>query len=328
VFEAGRPTAVLRHPATAARNAGKLREAAGYMATLARHRVPYTTGRTVIAAHADGIGAGVGPVGVGSAGGGVGSVTTAALDAEWRVRPGSEVEVACDTLAVGYGFTPQVELAVDIGCRMALDEDGSLVVTVDAAQRSSVDGAFVAGEACGVGGSALALVEGELAGLHAAAAATGRRPGLGSQGALERRRERLQAFAALLPAAWPVKPGWQTWVADDTIVCRCEEIPASAVRAAVTQLGATDARSAKLFARAGMGLCQGRVCGYATAALTAHALARDVAFDDLHASARRPVAWPVTLGSLAGEPVAVSVPAPFTAVSTPRPSAVPEEEPA
>ena len=238
------------------------------------------------------------------------------------------MEVACDTLAVGYGFTPQVELAADIGCQMALDADGSLVVTVDGAQRSSVDGAFVAGEACGVGGSALALVEGELAGLHAAAAATGRRPGLGPQAALERHRERLQAFAALLPAAWPVKPGWRTWVTDDTIVCRCEEIPASAIRAAVAQLGATDARSAKLFARAGMGLCQGRVCGYATAALTAHALARDVAIDDLHASARRPVAWPVTLGALAAEPVAVSVPAPFTAGSTRRPSAVPEEEPA
>jgi NADPH-dependent 2,4-dienoyl-CoA reductase/sulfur reductase-like enzyme len=316
VFEAGRPTAVLRHPATAARNAGKLREAAGYMATLARHRVPYSTGRTVIAAHADGIGAGIG------------SVTTAGLDAEWRIRPGTEVDIACDTLAVGYGFTPQVELAVDIGCHLALDADGSLVVTVDGAQHSSVDGAFVAGEACGVGGSALALVEGELAGLHAAAAAAGRRPGLGAQAALERQRERLQAFAALLPAAWPVKPGWRTWVTDGTIVCRCEEIPASGIRAAVTQLGATDARSAKLFARAGMGLCQGRVCGYATAALTAQALARDVAIDDLHASARRPVAWPVTLGALAAEPVAVSVPAPFTAGSTPRPSAAPEEEPA
>ncbi len=319
VFEAGRPTAVLRHPVTAARNAGKLREAAGYMATLARHRVPYRTGRTVIAAHAD------------ASGGAVGSVTTASLDADWRIKQGSEERLDCDTVAVGYGFTPQVELAADIGCAMAMDADGSLVVTVDAAQRSSVDGAFVAGEACGVGGSALALVEGALAGLHAAASATGRRPELGPQAALERHRDKLHAFAALLPAAWPVKPGWRTWVTDETIVCRCEEVPAASIRAAVTELGATDARATKLFARAGMGLCQGRVCGYATAALTAQALTRDVTPDDLHASVRRPVAWPITFGALAAQPGTVAVPPPFTAASTPTRTPKPqlsEEDPA
>jgi thioredoxin reductase len=316
VFEAGRPTAVLRHPVTAARNAGKLREAAGYLATLARHRVPYRTGRTVVAAHPD------------AAGSGVAEVTVAALDAEWHIKPGSEARLACDAVAVGYGFTPQVELAAGLGCAMVMDADGSLVVTVDAAQRSSVDGAFVAGEACGVGGSALALVEGELSGLHAAAAVTGRGPELSVQGGLERRRETLRAFADLLPAAWPVKPGWRTWPGlDHTDVCRCEEVPVSAVRAAVTGLGATDARTAKLFARAGMGLCQGRVCGYATAALTAQALARDGTVDDLHASARRPVAWPVTLGALAAEPERVAVPLVVPAPSNRSHPAASQEEP-
>jgi hypothetical protein len=41
----------------------------------------------------------------------------------------------------------------------------------------------------------------------------------------------------------------------DTIVCRCEDV----AHAAVASLG--DARQAKLYARAGMGACQGRVCG-------------------------------------------------------------------
>jgi NADPH-dependent 2,4-dienoyl-CoA reductase/sulfur reductase-like enzyme len=314
VFEAGRPTAVLRHPVTAARNAGKLREAAGYMATLARHRVPYRTGHTVVAAHADATGAAVG------------EVTIAALEADWRIKASTETRIACDTVAVGYGFTPQVELAADIGCEMVLDADGSLIVAVDGAQRSSVEGAFVAGEPCGVGGSALAVVEGELAGLHASAGATGRRPELGLQAGLERRRETLRAFAALLPAAWPVRPGWRTWVADDTIVCRCEEVRAGDVRASVTDLGATDARSAKLFARAGMGLCQGRVCGYAAAALAAQALGREATADDLHASVRRPVAWPVTLGALAAEPESIPVPPPFPSSSPTLPATL-EEDP-
>ena len=42
---------------------------------------------------------------------------------------------------------------------------------------------------------------------------------------------------------------------DDTIICRCEDVQACAARALA------DSRQAKLYARAGMGACQGRVCG-------------------------------------------------------------------
>ena len=35
------------------------------------------------------------------------------------------------------------------------------------------------------------------------------------------------------------------------------------MRRALTERGATDARQVKLLTRAGMGWCQGRVCGYA-----------------------------------------------------------------
>jgi hypothetical protein len=283
VFEAGRPTALLRRPMTAAR-AGKAREGVGYALAFARHRIAYRTGRTVVAAHGTDA---------------VEAVTVARVDADWRIVPGSERRVACDALAVGYGFTPQIELAVDLGCELVLDADGSLVARVDAAQRSTVDGAWVAGEACGVGGSALALVEGELAGRNAAAAVTGRHADAPAIAALERRRDQLRDFASLLAAAFPVRPGWQSWLADDTPVCRCEEVPAAAVRDAVTGLGATDARTAKLFARAGMGLCQGRVCGSSVAALVASAAGRRVTADDLAATARRPIAAPITLGALA-----------------------------
>jgi len=48
------------------------------------------------------------------------------------------------------------------------------------------------------------------------------------------------------------------------------------VAAAVTELGATDARTVKLLTRAGMGWCQGRQCGYATAELTARLCGRHI----------------------------------------------------
>ncbi|GGT10890.1 hypothetical protein GCM10010254_34540 [Streptomyces chromofuscus] len=60
---------------------------------------------------------------------------------------------------------------------------------------------------------------------------------------------------------------WAERITGDTLVCRCEEVPASAVRAAVGELGAGDVRTVKLLTRAGMGWCQGRMCAPAVAAL-------------------------------------------------------------
>ena len=94
-------------------------------------------------------------------------------------------------------------------------------------------------------------------------------------------------------------PGWIEWLAPDTIVCRCEEVRVSAIDAAIADLGATDARSVKLLARPGMGPCQGRVCGYATACLVAARTGRPTSVGDIAGLAARPIAQPVTLGALA-----------------------------
>nr|WP_246401298.1 (2Fe-2S)-binding protein [Jiangella mangrovi] len=100
----------------------------------------------------------------------------------------------------------------------------------------------------------------------------------------------------------PVRDGWQTWLSDDTLVCRCEEVTAGEVRATVEDLGATDARTAKLLSRAGMGWCQGRVCGYASACLTASARgSASVSARELQEVSERPIAAPITLGRLAGD---------------------------
>jgi hypothetical protein len=62
--------------------------------------------------------------------------------------------------------------------------------------------------------------------------------------------------------------------------------------------GITDARSAKLLARPGMGWCQGRICGYATECLVAVAAGSAPE----HRPVERPVAVPVPLG-LVGRPL-------------------------
>ncbi|MFI0773728.1 FAD-dependent oxidoreductase [Streptomyces sp. NPDC021212] len=287
VFEAGRPTALARHPLTTLRATAKLAEGAHYLRTLRRHRIPYRTRTTVVRAQGEDT---------------VTGAVVARLDDRWRIEPGTRRALECDTVAVGYGFTPQTELPLQLGCAMHRDADGSLTARVDTRQRSTVPGVYVAGEACGVGGAQLACTEGELAGLHAAYATTGARPDPRRVARLLRLRAARRGFAAALHEAYPVGPGWREWLTEDTAVCRCEEVSADAIRHAVKDLGATDPRAVKMCARPGMGLCQGRVCGYATAALTAAHAGRDVTEEDLRGLAARPIAQPVPLGHVRNSP--------------------------
>src|SRR5205807_9911819 len=121
---------------------GKLVEALGYLAVLARRRVPLRVRHSVVAAH-----------GVDE----LSAVTVARVGRSWRPVPGTSRRISCDTLAVGYGCTPQVELGLALGCASRLDRDGSVVLTVDDRQATSVPGVFAAGEVTGVGGFRLAM---------------------------------------------------------------------------------------------------------------------------------------------------------------------------
>lgn len=268
VFEANHPGDFARHPGAVLRNAGKLAEGGGYAAALLRHRVPFRTGHAVIAAHGDGA---------------VEAVTVARVDRGWRPVPGTQRVIPCDTLAVGYGFTPQLDLLPRLGCATRTGKDGSAAAVVDAAQHTGVPGVWAAGETTGVGGADLALAEGRLA-AHAAA-------GVRPPARLLRERSRLRAFAAALAEVHAVPDGWTEWLRGDTLICRCEEVPRDRVTAAVAGLGTTDPRTAKLATRAGMGWCQGRMCGYALCALLPDA--------DRAAFADRPLAQPVPLAALA-----------------------------
>lgn len=273
VHEAASPAAWLRHGGAVARNLGKLGEGFGYGIALTKHRVPVRTRSVLVAAHGDDQ---------------LEAVTVARSDGRGGVVPGSDERVLCDTLAVGWGFTPQLELPLALGCDTRVDADGSTVCVADDDQQSSTPGVYVAGEVCGVGGAALALVEGAIAGTAAAGAH-------GVDQRLRRQRAALRRFATAMHQAHPVPSGWTSRVEPGTVVCRCEEVTAGRLRACVDDLGAADARSAKLLARIGMGWCQGRVCGYAAACLTA---TWSGAPYSPAAVGARPVASPVRLGSL------------------------------
>jgi NADPH-dependent 2,4-dienoyl-CoA reductase/sulfur reductase-like enzyme len=278
VHEANHPAAWARHPVRAL---GKLPEALGYLRVLRRHRVPVQYRSVVMAVEGDQ------------------HATTAVIHHE-GFHP-SVTRVPVDVVAIGWGFTPQLELPLAAGCETRVDEDGSLIVVTDDDQFTSHPRVLAAGEVTGVGGAALAVTEGTIAGAVAALAIRATMP-VGSSGPLpprelarlRRRRARLRDFAHALQRVYPVPEGWADRLAGDTLVCRCEEVTAGQLREAIA-LGATDVRTAKLLSRAGMGWCQGRVCGYAAASLTAQWSGTGY---DPRGMAERPVATPVPLGTL------------------------------
>ncbi len=214
--------------------AGKAGELAGYAAGLAKHRTPYRLGHAVIAAHG---------------GGRVEAVTVAKLRSDWSVVPGSERRIEADAVAVGHGFTPRLEAAIAVGCELTPDR----FVRVDDQQRTSAPGVYAAGEVTGIGGVDAALAEGAIAGAAASGGAVSR--------AAVRRRNRTRDFAGRIEAAHGIRSGWTSWLDDATVVCRCEEVTAGTLRRVASETDTTSLRSLKLTTRAGLGICQGRICG-------------------------------------------------------------------
>jgi NADPH-dependent 2,4-dienoyl-CoA reductase/sulfur reductase-like enzyme len=168
---------------------------------------------------------------------------------------------SCDLLACAYGLVPNLRLARLLGC--ALCGSGSRrAVRVDGLQETSVAGVYCAGEPAGIGGLELALLTGQIAGLAAAAAGAAARRAAGAPPppgreltSLQRRRDRGRTYAAALDRAFQPRPELRQLPAAETVVCRCEDVPLGKIDPAWS------ARQSKLYTRAGMGPCQGRVCG-------------------------------------------------------------------
>ncbi len=152
----------------------------------------------------------------------------------------------CELFACGFHLVPNVELALALGCEL----DGEFV-RVDKWQATGVADVYCAGEPTGIGGADCALVEGRIAGY----AAAGRRA---QAEALFAPRASWHHFRAALARAFALRSELKSIAADDTLVCRCEDVPLGRLRA----FGGW--RDAKLQSRCGMGPCQGRVCGAAT----------------------------------------------------------------
>jgi bacterioferritin-associated ferredoxin len=203
--------------------------------------------------------------------------------------------VAVDTICLGHGFTPSVQLSRLAGCEHRYQPVQRAFAPVrDQWLQTTLAGLFVAGDGAGIGGKDVARLEGRLAALGAARA-LGQAVAPDRIAALQRQLERQRRFAAVLDALFPLSAHLGDLLTDDTVLCRCEGITVSEVRRAVAE-GATTVSAARMVTRAGMGRCQGRMCGASVAELLAREL--DLPVETIGQATPRPPVVPIPLHGL------------------------------
>lgn len=96
-------------------------------------------------------------------------VTICQLDAQWQQIPGTEQDIAVDGLCLSVGLTPLTEILWQAGCKMKyVPELGGYVPWRNQNLCTSHPDIYIAGDAGGVEEASSAMVEGKLAGMHAA----------------------------------------------------------------------------------------------------------------------------------------------------------------
>jgi len=180
------------------------------------------------------------------------SLVLVQIDSDLKPVPGSEREIACDTVCLALGLAPNVELLHLVGARLAFDSAlGGWVPAINDQMQTSVPTVFAAGDCTGVHDGMLAdpeiaRTQGRLAG-HAAAHSLGAGPG---QEAGQHRADvtphiplphggrgpqfELSGAAArrgLSRSEGAVHTYWQQWLQSlinaggwDVNICQCEEV--------------------------------------------------------------------------------------------------------
>lgn len=97
---------------------------------------------------------------------------------------------------------------------------------------------------------------------------------------------------------YPVGPGIHELATAETVICRCEEVTARTIDAAIDE-GARDPDEIRARTRAGMGRCQARNCGSHIAATIARRAGRGVEASELPSV--RPPIKPITIGPIASQ---------------------------
>lgn len=189
---------------------------------------------------------------------------------------GARITLPCDLLIVHDGIVPSTDLAHGAGLalewwdehtswRPKTSQDGRTEVVPGATLISGPSRIRISGDARTIGGADAAIAHGR----YVAAGIIAEVPGDGASQVntleTEAAVQRSMAYRPFIDNAFPIGLAEQL-PTDDTIVCRCEEITAGALRAQIAH-GATDMNLVRGTLRCGMGPCQGRSCSSTLARL-------------------------------------------------------------
>lgn len=228
-------------------------------------------------------------------------VTEVAIEGEdcargvrYRTEDGQSRTIPAAIVALHEGVIPATSLARAIGCNHAWDEEqATFRPQIDDWGQSTVEAVQIVGDGARIAGADAAPVAGRIAVLEAARV-------LGRLTAVERDRRatplrrtlgRILRGRPFIDRLYAPHVARGT-LADPVIVCRCEEVTAGAVRAAVAS-GASGPNQIKAFLRCGMGPCQGRFCAPTVTRLIADAL--DVPESEVGTFRLRPPVKPIPL---------------------------------
>jgi hydrogen cyanide synthase HcnB len=186
-------------------------------------------------------------------------------------RTGVEREIQGDAVAMGFGLSPETQLADLAGCAFGFDDASRqwLPLTDGEGRAHGAAGVYLAGDGAGIAGADAAELAGEQA-AFALLADRGTSVSSGRRQAIARRLARLGRFRKGLEAAFAFPAELARSLPDAAILCRCEAVTAGALRATVEKR-AEEVNRAKAFCRVGMGRCQCRLCAGTAAEILAAA---------------------------------------------------------
>jgi NADPH-dependent 2,4-dienoyl-CoA reductase/sulfur reductase-like enzyme len=247
ILEAGEINNWLKLLTGFSRNWGLLTDGLQYMRAIRKAGVPLLRKHIILEARGDGQ---------------VEEAVIAEVDKDWRAVEDTRRVLKVDTICLGYGLVPSVELTRLIGCQHRYAPDlGGWIPARNEDMETSVPGVFAVGDGAGVAGSAMAMFEGRIAGISTAQS-------LGYISSKEARKRKkpylsdLKKLGSLRDAldqiSYP-RPGLFELANDDTIICRCEELTLGDIKSAIGK-GTTEMNELKRLTRMGMGRCQGRMC--------------------------------------------------------------------
>ncbi|MGV6872928.1 FAD-dependent oxidoreductase [Pseudochelatococcus sp. B33] len=215
------------------------------------------------------------------------AVGIAPVGTDGRPRLAKLEWIEAETLVMGYGLLPGIDAARLFGCRIEHDPAlNGFVPWRDNTLCTSEEALYAVGDAAGIGGVEVALLEGRIA-AHSIMR-------MNAPARLVARYRHLDRYRRKLNLAYQMSTPLVA-ATDDTIICRCEELTLARLLADPgCDRGSLNA--VKTSSRLGMGRCQGRCCLHAASSLLGLGTV-----DNASHPRTRPPLRPIPLGLLAAD---------------------------